>query len=53
MPGDGYIDFKPIMEYLVKHEYQGWIIVEAEQDPKICNPYEYALKAKKYIDSIV
>ena len=28
---------------------QGWLLVEAEQDPAKANPLEYAMKARKYI----
>lgn len=52
VPGDGQIDFQPIMDYLIKNKYEGWIIVEAEQDPSVCNAFEYALKAKNYIDGL-
>ena len=36
VPGDedGVIDFEPIFEELAKVNYKGWLIVEAEQDPK-------------------
>ena len=30
-------------------EYEGWMVVEAEQDPAVANPFEYALKAREYI----
>ncbi len=49
VPGDGCIDFAPIFEVLEKSGYEGWMIVEAEQDPKKANPLEYALKAREYI----
>ena len=49
VPGDGCIDFAPIFETLDKSGYQGWMIVEAEQDPAKANPLEYAIKARKYI----
>jgi inosose dehydratase len=52
VPGDGVTDFQPIMQYLKERQYPGWIVVEAEQDPSICNAFEYALKAKRYIDSL-
>ncbi|MBN8235648.1 myo-inosose-2 dehydratase [Halobacillus kuroshimensis] len=53
VPGDGMIDFAPIMNYLARHQYTGWIVVEAEQDPDVCNAFEYALKAKKHIDALL
>lgn len=49
VPGDGSIDFKPIFEILDDANYEGWMVVEAEQDPAKANPFEYALKARKYI----
>ncbi|AHG80547.1 Inosose dehydratase [Mannheimia varigena USDA-ARS-USMARC-1388] len=49
VPGDGVIDFKPIFDILEKHDYKGWMVVEAEQDPALANPFEYALKGRKYI----
>ncbi len=49
VPGDGVIDFKPIFDVLEKTGYEGYVLVEAEQDPAIANPFEYAIKARKYI----
>jgi len=49
VPGDGSVDFEPIFEILEKAAYRGWVVVEAEQDPAIANPLEYAIKARKYI----
>lgn len=49
VPGDGVIDFKPILDLIYKSDYSGWIVVEAEQDPAIANPFIYAKKAKEYI----
>ena len=49
VPGDGVIDFTPIFEVLAENNYEGYVLVEAEQDPAIANPFEYALKARKYI----
>lgn len=51
VPGDqeGIIDFKPIFTALAKANYQGWLVVEAEQDPNKANPLEYALMARNYL----
>ncbi len=49
VPGDGVIDFAPIFDVLSENDYEGYVLVEAEQDPAIANPFEYALKARKYI----
>jgi len=52
VPGDGSIDFKPIFKILEENNYEGWLIVEAEQDPAKANPFEYAVKARKYIKEV-
>lgn len=49
VPGDGCIDFKPIFDTLEEAGYKGYMLVEAEQDPAIANPFEYAVKARNYI----
>lgn len=49
VPGDGVIDFAPIFDVLAENGYEGYVLVEAEQDPAIANPFEYAVKARKYI----
>jgi inosose dehydratase len=50
VPGDGCIDFTDVYQTLLKHDYSGWIVIEAEQDPDVANPLEYALMARQYID---
>ena len=42
VPGDGCIDYKPFLTLLKSKDYNGWIKVEAEQDPAKANPFEYA-----------
>lgn len=49
VPGDGVIDFRPVFRLLDNYGYQGWMVVEAEQDPALANPLEYALKARQYL----
>lgn len=49
VPGDGMINFEPLFKVLEENNYEGWFIVEAEQDPAKANPLEYAIKARKYI----
>lgn len=53
VPGDGCIDFAPIFEELDKADYKGWLLVEAEQDPAVANPFKYAVKARKYIGNLL
>lgn len=49
IPGDGCIDFDPIFKVLEENNYEGYMLVEAEQDPAKANPLEYAIRARKYI----
>ncbi len=50
VPGDGCIDFKEVFRFLTENGYKGWIVVEAEQDPDVAHPLEYALMARRYIN---
>ncbi|OWA34988.1 myo-inosose-2 dehydratase [Saccharibacillus sp. O16] len=50
VPGDGCIAFEEVYRFLQEQGYTGWIIVEAEQDPDVAHPLEYALMARHYID---
>jgi len=49
VPGDGDIDFTSIFKILEKENYQGWMVVEAEQDPAKANPFQYAKMGRDYI----
>ena len=53
VPGDGSIDFFPVFEALARLDYQGWLIVEAEQDPAQANPLEYAQKGRQFIQTML
>jgi len=53
VPGDGSIDFRPILEVLADADYRGWLVVEAEQDPNKAIPLEYAKKARAYLADVL
>ncbi|WP_025128152.1 myo-inosose-2 dehydratase [Pseudomonas sp. PH1b] len=44
VPGDGDIDFAALLEVLLDAGYQGWLVVEAEQDPAVAPSQVYAQK---------
>lgn len=50
VPGDGCIDYPSILAELKALNYQGWLVVEAEQDPKLANPLEYARLGYDYLE---
>jgi inosose dehydratase len=43
VPGDaeGAIDFLPLLRILAGAGYDGWLVIEAEQDPQLRNPLQY------------
>ena len=43
------IDFKSVTDELAKIGYEGWIVVEAEQDPAKAPPYEYSKRGYDHI----
>ena len=49
IPGDGCVDYPGVFKALHDAHYEGWFIVEAEQDPAKANPLEYAKMAREYI----
>ena len=49
VPGDGDMDFDPVLKVLADANYSGWLVIEAEQDPAKANAFEYALKGRNYL----
>jgi len=43
VPGDseGGVNFPPVLKIADEHSYEGWLVIEAEQDPDVRNPYDY------------
>ena len=44
VPGDGSVGFRSLLEPLAGRGYDGWLVVEAEQDPAKAHPLTYATK---------
>jgi len=42
VPGDGCVDYATLFKGLKQADYQGWLVVEAEQDPAVADPLTYA-----------
>ena len=53
VPGDGVIDYNAILSALHAAGYQGWLVVEAEQDPAVAPSYAYAKKGFETLRGIV
>jgi inosose dehydratase len=53
VPGDGAIDFAALLQTLYQHDYQGWLVVEAEQDPAVAPSYQYAEMGYRHLAALV
>ncbi len=53
VPGDGSLDFEAIVKKLASYGYQGWFVVEAEQDPKKAPPLKMAQIGAKELNRVL
>jgi inosose dehydratase len=53
VPGDGAIDFASVLSTLHTGGYEGWLVVEAEQDPAVAPSCVYAKKGFETLSRIV
>jgi len=53
VPGDaeGGVDFTSVLKVAADKAYQGWLVIEAEQDPEVRNPYQYQSLGLKSLKS--
>lgn len=52
VPGDGCIDYNAIFSVLKEANYQGWLVVEAEQDPSVAHPLTCAIAGYKNLRNL-
>ena len=53
VPGDGDLNWDEIFAALKQFDYEGWLVVEAEQDPAVAEPQTYANLAHKNLSAYV
>jgi inosose dehydratase len=53
VPGDGSLDFEAIIRRLADHGYEGWFVVEAEQDPRKAPPLPISAKGNAELRRIL
>ncbi|KAF1019366.1 MAG: Inosose dehydratase [Paracidovorax wautersii] len=53
VPGDGSIDYATVLKTLKDNGYEGWLVVEAEQDPAVAPSYAYAQKGYQTLRGLV
>jgi inosose dehydratase len=51
VPGDGFIDYHAFARLLFDIGYEGWVVVEAEQDPAKAPPLEYSRIGHRHLTS--
>jgi inosose dehydratase len=52
VPGDGCVDFAAALRPIAAAGYDGWLIVEAEQDPAKAHPLTYARAGYSHLRSV-
>lgn len=53
VPGDGSLDFEAITKALAAKGYEGWFVIEAEQDPVANPPLEMARKGRAELKRVM
>ena len=53
VPGDGCIDYLPLLKLLKESSFNKWLVIEAEQDPIKANPFKYAKIGYRYLKEII
>jgi inosose dehydratase len=53
VPGDGSLDFEAIVKRCAAHGYEGWFVVEAEQDPVKAPPLEWSTKGNRELHRVM
>jgi inosose dehydratase len=49
VPGDGFVDYHAFARLLADIGYDGWAVVEAEQDPVKAPPFEYSRMGRNHL----
>lgn len=53
VPGDGSLDFEAIVKALADKGYEGWFVIEAEQDPRANPPLDMAIKGRAELKRVI
>jgi inosose dehydratase len=48
-PGDGIVDYPGVLKALARARYSGWLVQEAEQDPRLAHPATYARLGRAHL----
>ena len=53
VPGDGDLDYGPLIREIAEHGYDGWLVVEAEQDPVKAPPLAMAKTGFSHVSGLL
>lgn len=53
VPGDGSLDFEALTKALAAKRYEGWFVIEAEQDPVTNPPLEMAIRGRAELKRVM
>jgi len=53
VPGDGCVNYKTVLSIMKDAGYEGWLLVEAEQDPSVAPPANYAKLGYENLQSLL
>lgn len=53
VPGDGSLDFEAIVQRLASYGYEGWFVVEAEQDPRKAPPLPTSARGNRELHRVL
>ena len=53
VPGDGSVPYEDVFSVLSGIDYQGWLVVEAEQDPSVAPPDYYAQLGIRNLKTVI
>ncbi|HET6414379.1 MAG TPA: myo-inosose-2 dehydratase [Anaeromyxobacter sp.] len=53
VPGDGSVDFGRVLTVLSRHDYRGWLVVEADQDPAVAPSAAYAERGYRHVKELL
>lgn len=52
IPGDGMVDFSQLFTHLAQQNYQGWLVIEAEQDQCVAPAFESAQRGYQFLENL-
>ena len=53
VPGDGDLDYAPLIRKIADDGYEGWLVVEAEQDPLKAPPFAMARTGFRHVSGLL